>query len=377
MSIKKRALITGVTGQDGAYLAEWLISKDYEVHGLRRRASTSNTERINSLIESDSESSSELVLHYGDITDSVSVMRTLEKVQPDEIYNLAAQSHVHVSFDSPEYTANADGLGALRILEAIRVLGLQEKSRFYQASTSELFGKVTEKSQNESTPFYPRSPYGVAKLYAHWITTNYREAYALFACSGILFNHESPLRGEGFVTRKVTSAIARMTMGQQTILRVGNLDAKRDWGHAKDYVRAQWLMLQQDAPEDFVIATGVAHSVRNFIERSFAVIGVFIDWTGVGVQEYGVVREIDVSQFEEVTGIPEVAFVSGQKLVEIDPYYFRPTEVDYLLGDASLAHEKLGWRPEYSFEQLIEEMVKSDLQKIKEKLLAHTSNANL
>lgn len=367
MSEKKRALITGITGQDGAYLADLLLSKGYEVHGLRRRVSSRNTERIEHLISRDTIGPEDFYLHYGDITDSVSVMRVIEKIQPDEIYNLAAQSHVHVSFDSPEYTANADGLGTLRILEAIRILQLTNHTRFYQASTSELFGKVQETKQNEQTPFYPRSPYGVAKLYAHWITVNYREGYGLYACNGILFNHESPTRGESFVTRKITSAVAKIAHGKQLLLKIGNLEAKRDWGHAKDYVNAQWLMLQQEEPEDFVIATGKTCSVRSFIDKAFTYIGVTIAWQGSGKGETGIVEEIDLSRFQEILEVANMPFGPGQKLVEIDPYFFRPTEVDYLRGDASRARQKLEWEPIYNIDELVNEMMENDLRLAKKR----------
>jgi len=342
--VQKSALITGITGQDGAYLAEFLLGKDYEVHGIKRRASLFNTDRIDHLYQDPHVPSARLRLHYGDLTDSTNLIRVIQQVQPDEIYNLAAQSHVAVSFETPEYTANADAIGTLRLLEAIRILGLEQKTRFYQASTSEMFGKVQETPQRETTPFYPRSPYGAAKVYAHWITVNYREAYGLYACSGILFNHESPVRGETFVTRKITRGLARIHEGLDECLYLGNIDALRDWGHARDYVRAQWLMLQQDAPEDFVIATGEQHSVRDFVERSARLIGYEIDWRGSGVEEEGVDRQ------------------SGRVLVRIDPRYFRPAEVDTLLGDPTKAREKLGWVPEVGYEQLVREMVETDLE---------------
>jgi len=340
----KTALITGITGQDGAYLAEWLLGKGYEVHGLKRRASSFNTDRIDHLYQDPHESEVRLRLHYGDLTDATNLIRVVQQVQPDEIYNLAAQSHVAVSFETPEYTANADALGALRLLEAIRILGLKQRTRFYQASTSEMFGRVLETPQRESTPFYPRSPYGAAKVYAHWITVNYREAYGLYACSGILFNHESPIRGETFVTRKITRALARIHTGLEQCLYLGNLDSRRDWGHARDYVRAQWLMLQQAAPEDFVIATGEQHSVREFVTRAGAELGMRIEWHGAGAQEHG----IDT--------------VSGRVIVKVDPRYYRPTEVDTLLGDAGKARSRLGWKPEHTFEGLVREMVAEDLQ---------------
>ena len=340
---KKKALITGITGQDGAYLAELLLDKDYEVHGVKRRASQFNTQRIDHLYQDPHEKGVELFLYYGDLTDSTNLIRIIQEVQPDEIYNLAAQSHVQVSFETPEYTANADALGTLRLLEAIRILGMSDRVRFYQASTSELYGKAQEVPQSEKTPFYPRSPYGVAKLYAYWITVNYREAYGMYACNGILFNHESPLRGETFVTRKITRAAARISLGLDEKLFLGNLDAKRDWGHAKDYVEAMWLILQQDAPDDFVIATGLTHTVRAFCEKAFACTGIDLTWEGEGKAEKGYDR------------------ASGRCLVEIDPRYFRPTEVDLLEGDASKAREKLSWRPRYTIDQMIDEMVATDL----------------
>ncbi len=340
----RRALITGITGQDGAYLAEFLLGKGYEVHGIKRRASLFNTDRIDHLYQDPHVPGAHMRLHYGDLTDSTNLIRVIQQVQPDEIYNLAAQSHVAVSFETPEYTANADAIGTLRILEAIRILELEKKTRFYQASTSEMFGQVQEIPQRETTPFYPRSPYGVAKLYAHWITVNYREAYGLFACSGILFNHESPIRGETFVTRKITRGLARIHEGLEQCLYLGNMDALRDWGHARDYVRAQWLMLQQDAPEDFVIATGEQHSVREFVSRSAQLLGWDIQWRGEGVAEEGVDR------------------ASGRVLVKVDPRYFRPAEVETLLGDPGKAKAKLGWAPEVSFDQLVREMVETDLE---------------
>jgi GDPmannose 4,6-dehydratase len=336
-------LITGITGQDGAYLAELLLAEGYTVHGVKRRASSFNTDRIDHLYQDPHESNVRLKLHYGDLTDSTNLIRIIQEVQPDEIYNLAAQSHVGVSFETPEYTANADALGTLRVLEAIRILGLERKTRFYQASTSEMFGKVHEIPQNETTPFYPRSPYGVAKLYAYWITVNYREAYGLFACNGILFNHESPMRGETFVSRKITRALTRIKVGLQEALYLGNLDARRDWGHARDYVRAQWLMLQQEEPEDFVIATGIQYSVRDFVVAAGALLGLNIEWQGEGVGEVG----IDT--------------VTGRTLIRVDPRYFRPTEVQTLLGDAAKARQKLGWTAEVSFSELVAEMVESDL----------------
>jgi GDPmannose 4,6-dehydratase len=342
--LSKCALITGITGQDGSYLAEFLLGKGYSVHGIKRRASLFNTERIDHLYQDPHEQNIRLKLHYGDLTDATNLIRIIQESQPDEIYNLGAQSHVQVSFETPEYTANSDAVGTLRVLEAIRILGLEKKTRFYQASTSEMFGKVQETPQRETTPFYPRSPYGVAKLYAHWITVNYREAYGLFACSGILFNHESPLRGETFVSRKITRALTRISVGLQDTLHLGNLNALRDWGHARDYVRAQWLMLQQEVPEDFVIATGRQTSVRDFVAAAGKLLGLQIVWQGKGLDEVG----ID-------TG-------TGRTLVRIDPRYFRPTEVETLVGDPTKARQKLGWSAECSFEELVEEMVRSDLE---------------
>jgi len=341
--LSKTALITGITGQDGAYLAEFLIAKGYTVHGVKRRASSFNTDRIDHLYQDPHEKDLRLKLHYGDLTDSTNLIRIIQEVQPDEIYNLAAQSHVAVSFETPEYTANSDAVGTLRVLEAIRILGLENKTRFYQASTSEMFGKVQEIPQRETTPFYPRSPYGAAKVYAYWITVNYREAYGLFACNGILFNHESPMRGETFVSRKITRALTRIKVGLQETLHLGNLDSRRDWGHARDYVRAQWLMLQQDVPEDFVIATGKQYSVRDFVVAAGSLLDMNIEWQGDGVDEVG----IDA--------------VTGRKLVRVDPRYFRPTEVETLLGDATKAWQKLGWSAEVSFSELVAEMVESDL----------------
>ena len=342
--MKKRALITGITGQDGAYLAEFLLNKNYEVHGIKRRASLFNTDRIDHLYEDPHIQGRRLILHYGDMTDTSSLIRVVQQVQPDEIYNLAAQSHVAVSFEEPEYTADSDALGPLRLLEAIRILGLEKQTRFYQASTSELYGLVQEAPQKETTPFYPRSPYAVAKLYAYWITVNYREAYGMYACNGILFNHESPVRGETFVTRKITRALARVKLGLQDRLYLGNLDAKRDWGHARDYVEMQWLMLQQAQPEDFVIATGEQHSVRDFVDAAAGELGLTISWTGTGVDEKGA---------DEAT---------GKCIVAVDPRYFRPTEVETLLGDASKAKSKLGWQPKITFKELVAEMVREDLK---------------
>lgn len=342
-SSRKIALVTGITGQDGAYLAEFLLGKGYEVHGVKRRTSMFNTDRIDHLYQDPHVSDRRFVLHYGDMTDSSSLTHIIQAVKPDEIYNLAAQSHVAVSFEEPEYTANSDALGALRILEAIRILGLEKKTRYYQASTSELYGLVQEVPQKETTPFYPRSPYAVAKLYAYWITVNYREAYGIYACNGILFNHESPIRGETFVTRKITRALSRIKLGLQDCLYLGNLDARRDWGHARDYVEMQWLMLQQDQPEDFVIATGVQFSVRDFVDAAASEIGMSINWHGSGVDEYGVDED-------------------GRRIVAVDPRYFRPTEVESLIGDASKARDRLGWSPKTTFRELVAEMVRSDLE---------------
>jgi GDPmannose 4,6-dehydratase len=352
----KKALITGITGQDGAYLAEYLLRKGYEVHGIKRRASSFNTGRVDHLYQDPHERNVRFRMHYGDLTDATNLIRIVQEVQPDEIYNLAAQSHVMVSFETAEYTANADALGPLRLLEAIRILGMTERVRFYQASTSELFGKVQEIPQNEGTPFYPRSPYGAAKLYAYWICVNYREAYGMFACNGILFNHESPIRGETFVTRKITRAVARMKLGLGKKLYLGNLDAKRDWGHAKDFIRAMWLVLQQDHPDDYVIATGESHTVREMVETAFEEIGVEITWRGKGAEEIGVVGRV-TSDEKGVTGLNQ-----GDVVVEVDPRYFRPTEVDELLGDASKARRVLGWRPSISFKEMVSQMVRSDLE---------------
>ncbi|MFZ3169731.1 MAG: GDP-mannose 4,6-dehydratase [Candidatus Methanoperedens sp.] len=340
--MNKIALITGITGQDGAYLAEFLLNKGYIVHGIKRRSSSFNTERIDHLYKDPHERNVNFFMHYGDLTDSTNLIRIVQETQPDEIYNLAAQSHVQVSFETPEYTANSDAVGTLRLLEAIRILGLEKKTRFYQASTSELYGKVQEIPQKETTPFYPRSPYAAAKLYAYWITRNYREAYGMFACNGILFNHESPIRGETFVTRKITMAVARIKKGLQKKIYLGNLDAKRDWGFARDYVEAMWLMLQQDEPDDFVIATGKTHSVREFVELAFREVGIKLEWKGIGVDEVG------------------VNSANGDVLIEIDRRYFRPTEVDILIGDPSKAREKLGWEAKVGFEELVKMMVEGE-----------------
>jgi GDPmannose 4,6-dehydratase len=343
----KRALITGITGQDGAYLAQLLVEKGYEVHGIKRRASQFNTERIDHLYKDPHEKGRRFILHYGDLTDATNIIRILQQIQPDEIYNLAAQSHVQVSFETPEYTSDVDGLGTLRILEGIRLLGLEKQTRFYQASTSELYGKAQETPQTEKTPFYPRSPYACAKLYAYWITVNYREAYGIFACNGILFNHESPIRGETFVTRKITRALARIYLGLQECLYIGNLNARRDWGHAKDYVQMQWLMLQQDVADDYVIATGEQHTVREFIEATARTLGVAIEWQGAGVDEKG------------------INVANGKTIIAVDPNYYRPTEVDTLIGDPTKAKVRLGWESTTSFEELVEEMVSADLEAAK------------
>jgi GDPmannose 4,6-dehydratase len=351
----KKALITGITGQDGAYLAEFLLNKGYEVHGIKRRTSLFNTDRIDHLYEGPEVKNRKFVLHHGDLTDSSSLIRIIQQVQPDEIYNLAAQSHVAVSFEEPEYTANSDALGALRILEAIRILGLEKQTRFYQASTSELFGLVQEVPQKETTPFYPRSPYAVAKLYAYWITVNYREAYGMYACNGILFNHESPIRGETFVTRKITRALARIKLGIQDCVFLGNMNAKRDWGHARDYVEMQWLMLQQDKPEDFVIATGVQFSVRDFVDAAAKELGMTIRWEGEGMEEKGYWSNRHSHDARKPAS-------SESPIIAVDPRYFRPTEVETLLGDPAKAKEKLGWVPQTSFEELVAEMVREDLK---------------
>ena len=357
----KTALITGITGQDGSYLAELLLAKGYHVHGLKRRSSLFNTDRIDHLYQDPHERNIHFTLHYGDLTDSTNLIRVIQEVQPDEIYNLAAQSHVKVSFETPEYTANADGVGALRILEAVRLLKLEKKTKVYQASSSEMYGKVQAIPQNEQTPFYPRSPYAVAKLYAYWITVNYREAYGMYAVNGILFNHESPVRGETFVTRKITRGIARIVFGLQDKIYLGNLDAKRDWGHAKDYAEAMWLMLQQLVPEDYVIATGITTSVRDFVKMAFREAGITIEFEGAGEKETAIVAKVSD---------PAIAIEPGKVVVAIDPKYYRPTEVDYLVGDPSKAQQKLGWTPEYDLEALVREMVRSDIELFRrEKLL--------
>jgi len=356
---QKIALITGITGQDGAYLAEFLLKKGYVVHGIKRRTSLFNTDRIDHLYQDPHVNNRNFVLHYGDLTDSTNLIRIVQLIQPDEIYNLAAQSHVAVSFEEPEYTANTDGLGALRLLDAIRILGLEKKTRFYQASTSELYGLVQETPQKETTPFYPRSPYAVAKLYAYWITVNYREAYGMYACNGILFNHESPLRGETFVTRKITRALARIFLGLQDCLYLGNMDALRDWGHARDFVQMQWMMLQQEKADDFVIATGVQYSVRDFVNEAARELGLTLEWRGKGEQEEGIVQA--------ATG--DTGLQAGQVIVKVDPRYFRPTEVESLLGDPTKAREKLGWTPTTTFEELVSEMMREDLNSARRDVL--------
>ena len=365
---RKKALITGVTGQDGAYLSEFLLKKGYEVHGIKRRSSLFNTDRIDHLYQDPQTKDRTFVLHYGDMTDSLNLTRIIQETQPDEIYNLAAMSHVQVSFDTPEYTANADGIGTLRLLEAIRLLGMTQKTRIYQASTSELFGKVQETPQTEKTPFYPRSPYAAAKLYAYWITVNYREAYGIHASNGILFNHESPVRGETFVTRKITRAVCKMALGLQDRLYLGNMDSKRDWGHAKDYVRAMWMILQQEKPDDYVIATGTTTSIREFVDMAFRQIGCTLSYKGKGMDETGVLESIDKDMFIQKVGENYYKAFSqriGDVLVAVDAKYFRPTEVDLLLGDARKAQEKLGWKPEYDLAALVSEMMESDMQLMK------------
>ena len=359
----KKALITGITGQDGSYLAELLLEKGYEVHGIKRRASSFNTDRVDHLYQDPHTQGRRFVLHYGDMADSSNLTRLMQEIQPDEVYNLAAQSHVQVSFESPEYTADVVGLGALRVLEAIHMLGLEKKTRFYQASTSELFGLVQEVPQRETTPFYPRSPYACAKLYAYWITVNYREAYNIYACNGILFNHESPRRGETFVTRKITRALSRISLGLTDCLHLGNMNSLRDWGHARDYVEMQWLMLQQEKPEDFVIATGRQFSVRAFVDAAAAELGITLEWKGEGVKETGAVATLDRARLREAAGRESLDFAikEGDVIVRVDPRYFRPTEVETLLGDPSKAREKLGWTPKISFEDMVAEMVREDL----------------
>ncbi|MDR0506893.1 MAG: GDP-mannose 4,6-dehydratase [Dysgonamonadaceae bacterium] len=366
--MNKTALITGITGQDGAYLSEYLIKKGYTVHGIKRRASLFNTDRIDHLYQDPHSDNRNLILHYGDMTDSMNLTRIIGEVQPDEIYNLAAQSHVKVSFDTPEYTANVDGLGMLRILESVRLLGLTDKTRIYQASTSELYGLVQEIPQKETTPFYPRSPYAVAKMYAYWITVNYREAYNMYACNGILFNHESPLRGETFVTRKVTRAISRIALGIQNEVFMGNLSSKRDWGHAKDYIKAMYLILQQEAPDDYVIATGVTTTIRDFIAMAFKEIGIIVEYSGEGAEETGSIADIDAEVFVKKIGetyLEAIKKRKGEKIIKVDPKYFRPTEVELLIGDATKARTKLSWEPKYTLKTLIEDMMQSDVKEMK------------
>lgn len=360
----KKALITGVTGQDGAYLAEFLLKKGYEVHGLKRRSSLFNTDRIDHLYSDPHETGVKFKLYHGDLTDSTNLIRIIQEIQPDEIYNLAAQSHVKVSFDTPEYTANADGIGTLRILEAVRLLGLTKKTRIYQASTSELYGLVQAVPQSETTPFYPRSPYAVAKMYGYWITVNYREAYDMYACNGILFNHESPIRGETFVTRKITRAASKIALGLQSTLYVGNLSSQRDWGHAKDYIEAMWLILQQEKPEDYVIATGITTTVREFIRLAFAELGIDIAFSGADDHEIGVIAGLDTGKMESL-GLQTTLLQQGRTVVKVDPQYFRPTEVDLLLGDPTKANEKLGWKPKYDLQALVQDMMQSDLYLMK------------
>ena len=357
--MKKKALITGITGQDGAYLTELLLKKGYEVHGIKRRASSFNTQRIDHLYQDPHVTDRNLFLHYGDMTDTSNLIRIIQEVKPDEIYNLAAMSHVHVSFETPEYTANVDGLGTLRLLEAIRILNLEKKTKIYQASTSELYGKVQEVPQTETTPFYPRSPYGVAKIYAYWITVNYREAYNLFACNGILFNHESPIRGETFVTRKITRAVSKIALGLQEKVHLGNLDAKRDWGHAKDYVRMMWMILQAETPEDYVIATGTTTKVRDFVKMAFAEVGIELEFKGEGENEKGYVKSCSNAEYN---------LEIGKEVVAVDPHYFRPTEVDLLIGDATKAKEKLGWVPEFTLQDLVKDMMENDVNLMKKEV---------
>ncbi len=360
----KVALITGVTGQDGAYLAEFLLNKGYIVHGIKRRSSLFNTDRIDHLYQDPHERNLRFHLHYGDMTDSTNLIRIIQETQPDEIYNLAAQSHVKVSFETPEYTANADGIGVLRILEAIRILGMEKKTRFYQASTSELYGLVQEVPQSEKTPFYPRSPYAAAKLYGYWITVNYREAYGMYASNGILFNHESPIRGETFVTRKITRATARILLGQQETMYLGNMDAQRDWGHAKDYVEAMWKILQHDTPEDFVVATGITTTVRDFVKLSFAEAGISLEFSGTAEAEEGKISSIDADK-AKAFGVDPAQIKVGQVVVKVDPKYYRPTEVELLIGDGTKAQELLNWKPKYSFQALVQDMMESDFKAMK------------
>ncbi len=372
----KVALVTGITGQDGAYLAELLLDKGYMVHGIKRRASSFNTTRIDHLYQDPHEKNQRFKLHYGDLTDSMNLTRIIQETQPDEIYNLGAMSHVKVSFDIPEYTANADGIGTLRILEAVRLLGLEKKTRIYQASTSELYGLVQAVPQSETTPFYPRSPYAVAKIYAYWITVNYREAYGMFACNGILFNHESPLRGETFVTRKITRAVAQIALGQQDILYMGNLEAQRDWGHAKDYVEAMWRILQQEKPEDFVIATGITTKVRDFVQMAFAEVGYHLRFEGEGVDEIGVVAAIDAERLQAIQTKNQNKVAIGTVVVRVDPTYFRPTEVDLLLGDPTKAQQQLGWKPKYTLASLVQEMVAADVLLFQQELQLNANRAD-
>ena len=368
----KKALITGITGQDGSYLAEFLLEKGYEVHGIKRRSSSFNTDRIDHIYKDIHDKNRKFTLHYGDLTDATNLIRIMQEVKPDEIYNLAAQSHVKVSFETAEYTANSDALGTLRLLEGIRILGMEKSTKFYQASTSELFGKAAEVPQSEKTPFYPRSPYAAAKIYAYWITVNYRESYGLHASNGILFNHESPRRGETFVTRKITRAAARIILGMQDMLYLGNLDAKRDWGHAKDYVRAMWLILQQEKPDDFVIATGRTSSIRDFVKTAFACAGIKIQFTGSGVDEKGIIEEIDSAKLAKITD--KIHVKEGQQIISVDPRYFRPTEVDILLGNPAKAEKILGWKAETTMEQLAEEMMFSDIEEAKKEALLIGNN---
>jgi len=368
----KKALITGITGQDGSYLAEFLLEKGYEVHGIKRRSSSFNTDRIDHIYKDIHDKNRNFTLHYGDLTDATNLIRIMQEVKPDEIYNLAAQSHVKVSFETAEYTANSDALGTLRLLEGIRILGMEKSTKFYQASTSELFGKAAEVPQSERTPFYPRSPYAAAKIYAYWITVNYRESYGLHASNGILFNHESPRRGETFVTRKITRAAARIILGMQDMLYLGNLDAKRDWGHAKDYVRAMWLILQQEKPDDFVIATGRTSSIRDFVETAFACVGIKIKFTGSGIDEKGIIEEIDPAKLSKITD--KIHVKEGQEIISVDPRYFRPTEVDILLGNPAKAEKILGWKAEITMEQLAEEMMFSDIEEAKKEALLIGNN---
>ena len=366
--MKKKALITGITGQDGAYLTELLLKKGYEVHGIKRRASSFNTQRIDHLYQDPHVTDRNLFLHYGDMTDTSNLIRIIQEVKPDEIYNLAAMSHVHVSFETPEYTANVDGLGTLRLLEAIRILNLEKKTKIYQASTSELYGKVQEVPQTETTPFYPRSPYGVAKIYAYWITVNYREAYNLFACNGILFNHESPIRGETFVTRKITRAVSKIALGLQEKVHLGNLDAKRDWGHAKDYVRMMWMILQAETPEDYVIATGTTTKVRDFVKMAFAEVGIELEFKGEGENEKGYVKSCSNAEYN---------LEIGKEVVAVDPHYFRPTEVDLLIGDATKAKEKLGWVPEFTLQDLVKDMMENDVNLMKKEVYLKKGGHNI